>query len=226
MSAVRCLVTGASGYVGGRLVPLLLAHGHQVRCLVRSAHQLRNVAWAGQVEIVEGEVTDRRSRVGAFDGTDIVYYLAHASGRADSRTPTEPRSRPASPAPSTSAVRTSWLIVPLRPLSPQLSAHWIALLRLADVDPVGSRPPLDRPSNRTSIASPGGSAPSGAPRIACQSIGQPLSDGKSSFGASWICPFGGAWMVTGVPKSLIRTVTLVVPRTTALPTQRPFGFSG
>jgi uncharacterized protein YbjT (DUF2867 family) len=57
MSALRCLVTGASGYVGGRLVPLLLAHGHQVRWLVRSAHRLRDVPWAGQVEIVEGDVT-------------------------------------------------------------------------------------------------------------------------------------------------------------------------
>jgi uncharacterized protein YbjT (DUF2867 family) len=83
MSAVRCLATGASGYVGGRLVPLLLAHGHKVRCLVRSAHRLRDVAWVGQVEIVEGDVTDRRSLVSAFDGTDIVYYLVHALGRAD-----------------------------------------------------------------------------------------------------------------------------------------------
>src|SRR5215204_2133653 len=80
---MRCLVTGASGYVGGRLVPLLLAEGHQVRCLVRSAMRLRDVPWAGQVEIVEGDVTERHSLGAAFDGVDVVYYLIHALGRAD-----------------------------------------------------------------------------------------------------------------------------------------------
>jgi uncharacterized protein YbjT (DUF2867 family) len=80
---MRCLVTGASGYVGGRLVPLLLAEGHQVRCLVRSALRLRDVPWAGQVDIVEGNVTDRHSLAGAVDDVDVVYYLVHALGRAD-----------------------------------------------------------------------------------------------------------------------------------------------
>ena len=80
---MRCLVTGASGYVGGRLVPLLLAEGHEVRCLVRSAPRLRDVPWAADVDIVEGDVTDRHSLAGAFDGIDIVYYLVHALGQAD-----------------------------------------------------------------------------------------------------------------------------------------------
>lgn len=80
---MRCLVTGATGYVGGRLVPRLLAEGHEVRCLVRSARRLRDLPWAGQVEIFEGDVTDRESLAGAFEDIDVVYYLVHALGRAD-----------------------------------------------------------------------------------------------------------------------------------------------
>ena len=44
---LRCLVTGATGYIGGRLVPELLAAGHRVRCLARSPDKLRDHPWAG-----------------------------------------------------------------------------------------------------------------------------------------------------------------------------------
>ncbi|MGB7962156.1 MAG: NAD(P)H-binding protein, partial [Propionicimonas sp.] len=47
----RCLVAGATGYVGGRLVPELLLHGHQVVVLARSPEKLRDVAWVDQVEV-------------------------------------------------------------------------------------------------------------------------------------------------------------------------------
>ncbi|MCA1673396.1 MAG: NAD(P)H-binding protein, partial [Actinobacteria bacterium] len=43
---MRFLVTGATGYVGGRLVPRLLAEGHAVRCLARNPAKLRDVPWA------------------------------------------------------------------------------------------------------------------------------------------------------------------------------------
>src|SRR5438045_5142068 len=82
-AAGRCLGTGASGYVGGRLVPLLLDEGYEVRCLVRSALRLRDVPWAGRVDVVEGDVTAPGSLAAAFDGVDVVYYLVHALGRAD-----------------------------------------------------------------------------------------------------------------------------------------------
>jgi hypothetical protein len=52
------LVTGATGYIGGRLVPLLLERGFAVRCLARSASKLRDVPWRDRVEVVEGDVLD------------------------------------------------------------------------------------------------------------------------------------------------------------------------
>ncbi len=53
-----CLVTGATGYIGGRLVPELLAAGHRVRVMTRSPERLRDHPWAGQVEIVRGDAAD------------------------------------------------------------------------------------------------------------------------------------------------------------------------
>ncbi|MFD1663649.1 SDR family oxidoreductase [Streptomyces caeni] len=77
---LRCLVTGATGYIGGRLVPELLAAGHSVRCLVRSPHRLRDHPWADEVEVVRGDVTDPASVAGAMRGMDVAYYLVHALG--------------------------------------------------------------------------------------------------------------------------------------------------
>lgn len=88
---MRCLVTGASGYVGGRLVPELLAAGHTVRCMARTPAKLRDHPWADQVEIVRGDVTEPTSVRTALEGVDVAYYLVHALGsgqdfeRADSR---------------------------------------------------------------------------------------------------------------------------------------------
>ncbi|TWP52880.1 SDR family oxidoreductase [Lentzea tibetensis] len=73
---MRCLVTGSTGYLGGRLVPRLLAAGHDVRCLVRDPGKLRDVPWAGDVEIVRGDVlADLGS---AMRGIEVVHYLVHS----------------------------------------------------------------------------------------------------------------------------------------------------
>ncbi|WP_165984222.1 SDR family oxidoreductase [Streptomyces sp. YIM 98790] len=77
---LRILVTGASGYLGGRLVPELLAAGHTVRCLARTPAKLRDHPWSAQVEVVRGDVTDHGSLRRALDGTDVAYYLVHALG--------------------------------------------------------------------------------------------------------------------------------------------------
>ncbi|TXS31659.1 NAD-dependent epimerase/dehydratase family protein, partial [Streptomyces sp. ms191] len=77
---LRCLVTGASGYIGGRLVPELLAAGHRVRCLARTPAKLRDHPWAGQAEVVRGDVTDADSLAAALTDVDVAYYLVHALG--------------------------------------------------------------------------------------------------------------------------------------------------
>ncbi|MFJ4616778.1 SDR family oxidoreductase [Streptomyces sp. NPDC088812] len=81
--APLCLVTGATGYIGGRLVPELLAAGHRVRCLARSPGRLRDHPWAGRAEVVRGDVTDAASVAEAMQGVDVAYYLVHALGTGD-----------------------------------------------------------------------------------------------------------------------------------------------
>ncbi|MBT2451041.1 SDR family oxidoreductase [Streptomyces sp. ISL-43] len=80
MTGKNCLVTGATGYIGGRLVPELLDAGHRVRCLARSPEKLRDHLWAGRAEVVRGDVTDPRSVAAAMSGIDVAYYLVHALG--------------------------------------------------------------------------------------------------------------------------------------------------
>ncbi|MET8152973.1 SDR family oxidoreductase [Actinoplanes sp. NPDC049668] len=80
---MHCLVTGATGYIGGRLAPRLLDAGHSVRCLSRSAARLRDVPWAGRVEIVEGDLSDPGTLPAAFDGVEVAYFLMHSLGRPD-----------------------------------------------------------------------------------------------------------------------------------------------
>ena len=79
-TGLRCLVTGATGYIGGRLVPELLDAGHQVRCLARSPERLRDYPWADRSEVVRGDVTDAGSVGAAMKDIDVAYYLVHSLG--------------------------------------------------------------------------------------------------------------------------------------------------
>ncbi|WP_067246787.1 SDR family oxidoreductase [Microbacterium resistens] len=74
----RVLVTGATGYIGGRLVPLLLEAGHEVVCLVRAPWKLADVPWRDRVRVVEGDVADGAEP--AMDGVDVAFYLVHSLG--------------------------------------------------------------------------------------------------------------------------------------------------
>jgi uncharacterized protein YbjT (DUF2867 family) len=75
---MHVLVLGATGYVGGRLVPELLAAGHTVRCAVRLPAKLDGRAWRDRVEVVRADVTDRSSMDAASAGIDAVLFLVHA----------------------------------------------------------------------------------------------------------------------------------------------------
>lgn len=79
---MKIAVVGATGYVGGRLVPELLEAGHRVRCLARTPQRLDSVSWRRDVEVVTADVLDRESLVAGLDGVDAVYYLVHAMGHA------------------------------------------------------------------------------------------------------------------------------------------------
>lgn len=74
------LVTGATGYIGGRLAPELLDAGHQVRCLVRNPAKLAAAAWSDEVEVVEGDIADPGALDEAMARVDVAYYLVHSMG--------------------------------------------------------------------------------------------------------------------------------------------------
>ncbi|MBD3256787.1 DUF2867 domain-containing protein [candidate division GN15 bacterium] len=74
------LVIGATGYVGGRLVPRLLQRGHTVRCLARDSRKLSGKAWADSVEAVVGDVLKPDTLSETFKDIDYVYYLVHSMG--------------------------------------------------------------------------------------------------------------------------------------------------
>ena len=73
-----CLVTGATGYIGGRLVPELLSVGYKVRVLTRNPDHLRDVPWFDQVEIVRGDAGEPDAVRTALHGVDTAYYLLHS----------------------------------------------------------------------------------------------------------------------------------------------------
>ena len=81
MAQRRALVTGSTGYIGGRLVPRLIEAGFAVRVLVRFPEKLHDVPWADEVEIIQGDLADVPALEAACTGVDVFYYLVHSMGQ-------------------------------------------------------------------------------------------------------------------------------------------------
>jgi uncharacterized protein YbjT (DUF2867 family) len=81
----RIAIAGATGYIGGRLAPRLLAAGHRVRCLVRSRHKLEGRDWTAgdSVEIEVVDLEDAPTLTVALSGCDAAFYLVHSMMATD-----------------------------------------------------------------------------------------------------------------------------------------------
>ena len=75
---MKVLVTGVTGYIGGRLVPGLLERGHEVRCMTRDWEQVSLDPWRDGVELVTADALDPQSLDHALEGCDAAYFLIHA----------------------------------------------------------------------------------------------------------------------------------------------------
>ena len=78
--ARNILVTGATGYIGGRLTPRLIERGHDVRVLARTPDKLRGAPWAERATVIKGDLSDPASLAEAFAGADVIYHLVHSMG--------------------------------------------------------------------------------------------------------------------------------------------------
>ncbi|MDT3438830.1 DUF2867 domain-containing protein [Pseudofrankia sp. BMG5.37] len=80
---MRCVVVGATGYVGSRLVPELLDRGHSVRAGARNPAKLADAPWRHRAELVAADLTDADQIAAALAGQDVLYYLVHSLHQRD-----------------------------------------------------------------------------------------------------------------------------------------------
>ncbi len=142
MDTKPILVTGATGYIGGRLVPQLLAKGYSVRCLARDPNRLRGREWEDYVEIVAGDILDRESLVSAMKGCGTAYYLVHsmASGTGSFRDRDLQGARNFASAASEAQIERILYLGGLGRRSEQLSNHLSSRHEVGDVLRSGSVP--------------------------------------------------------------------------------------
>lgn len=118
------LVTGATGYIGGRLVPQLLDAGHEVTVYVRSPWKLRDVPWRDRVHVVEGDLTDPAASLHAMADVQVAYHLVHAMSAGRDFAAVDERSAAVfAESASTAGVERIVYLGGLHPRGDRLSSH-------------------------------------------------------------------------------------------------------
>jgi uncharacterized protein YbjT (DUF2867 family) len=131
---IKCLVTGATGYIGGRLAPRLLDRGVAVRAMARNPDKLEGVDWRDRVEVVRGDLGEPDSLTAAFDGVDVVYYLVHSMGSSKDFVTEEARSaRHVVAAARRAGVRRLVYLSGLHPTGTELSPHLRSRVAVGDI---------------------------------------------------------------------------------------------
>ena len=131
---VRCMVTGATGYIGGRLAPRLLEGGLAIRAMARNPNKLESAGWRDRAEVVRGDLGDPDSLTTAFDGIDVVYYLVHSMGTSPDFVAEEARSaRNVVAAAHRSGVKRLVYLSGLHPPGVDLSPHLRSRTAVGDI---------------------------------------------------------------------------------------------
>lgn len=134
-SPSKILVTGATGYVGGRLVPCLLREGYHVRCLVRDADRVRGHPWSDDVDVVVGDALDPDTLPRAMREIDAVYYLIHSLGAGENTFAERDRIAAANTRNAAAAAGVSRIIYlgGMRPKGERHSKHLTSRIETGDV---------------------------------------------------------------------------------------------
>ncbi|WP_280463957.1 SDR family oxidoreductase [Nocardia carnea] len=130
---MRCVVFGATGYIGGRVVPELIEAGHQVRVVARTPAKLAEVPWRDRVEVVRGDVTvDDEVRASVAD-QEVVYYLVHSLTRSDFSDVDREAARVVAAAASSAGVRRIVYLGGIVPQHTTLSRHLASRAEVGEI---------------------------------------------------------------------------------------------
>ncbi len=142
---MRILVTGASGYVGSRLVTALLANQHQVVAATRNPERLKRFGWFDHVAPVELDACDPVSAQAAMDAAgpvDVLYYLVHAIGQPDFRDADQASAANVAAAARDAGVRRIVYLGGFVPAGGELSDHLASRAEVAEALTVPDGPEL------------------------------------------------------------------------------------